>query len=310
MSAADLLPQVRFRQSLLFLIFPFITIFAFAEPLSENQEILSKVLEHLTTHYFRPLSPAELHTKSLTELFLSLDQETHLESVKPSESDFVRGLKDEKSIAKIQHLQNYAAYIQISFLGRRTANDFGQLLNQFVHKDIQTLILDLRGNSGGSLESGIALIEHFIPYGKLLFTFEGRDGLATKRYSKNTETRFFKIIILINAQTASTAEMIADSLRRYAHAQLIGEPTYGKRSVQEVFAVDSSHTLFLTTGHFILPDDSQEKIQPDVRMPSEKAFEQALSEITRKEVGSLHLTESETSVRDGKAVKAAAAPQL
>ncbi len=301
----------RRRQSFLFFIL-LVTpaFFIFAETASENPELLSKITTQLSSHYFRSLTPSELQAKSLTELFSSLDQGTHLKSVKPSESDFVRGLKEEKSIAKVQRLQNYAAYIQISFLGRRTTNDFEQLLNQFVREDIRTLILDLRDNSGGSLESGISLIEYFIPAGKLLFTFQGREGIETKYYSKKPAIRSLKIFVLINGQTASTAEMMADALRRYADAQLIGESTYGKRSIQEVFAINPSHILFLTTGHFILPDDSQKKIQPDVRAPSEKAFEQALSEITRKEVRSLHLTKTETGVREGKAVKAAAAPQL
>lgn len=307
---SDSFPPDPFKRFLLFLILFLITPFlVFAKQPLENQEILSKVLDHLKTHYFRPLTSEELQAKSQDELFSQLDQDTRLDAVRPSTLDFVRGLRKEKSIAEAKRLQQGVGYIQVSFLGRRTTRDFDKVLNQFIRDGVQDLILDLRGNSGGSLESGVALAEHFVPPGKLLFTFQGREGLETKYYSQKKRTKSFKILVLLDHKTASTAEMIASVLRRYAHARLIGEPTYGKRSIQESFAVDPSHILFLTTGHFILPEDSQKKLQPDFEVPSRKALEKALS-IVRKGKSRLLLTETETSVREGKAVQAAAAPQL
>ena len=104
--------------------------------------------------------------------------------------------------------------------------------------------------------------------------------METKELSQRTEIESIKITVLIGPKTASTAEMMAHALRRYAHALLIGEPTYGKRSVQGAFPVDPFHTLFLTTGYFVLPEDSQIKLQPDVRVPSRGSLQKALRIIT------------------------------
>jgi len=254
----------------------------FAQQPVKDQEILSKVLQHLQAHYFRSLTPVELQAKSLNELFSKLDKETHLEPAKPSELDFVRGLKEEKSIARVERFENHVGYVQISFLGRRTAHDFDKVLSRFIRDGVQNLILDLRGNPGGSLNSGIGVIEHLIPSGKLLFTFYGQGGVETKEYSQGTKIEPIKVTVLIDRKTASTAEMMADALKRYAYAQLIGEPTYGKRSVQGTFPVDPFHTLFLTTGHFVLPEESQIKIQPDVRASSGECLQKALRIITGK----------------------------
>lgn len=288
----------------LFLIVPFLV---FAQQPIENQEVLSKVLEHLKAHYFRLLNAEELQVKSLNELFSKLDEDTHLEPMKPSDLDFIRGLKAENSIAKATHFKNHLGYVRISFLGRRTAEDFDKILDQFGRNGVSNLILDLRGNQGGSLVAGIGIVEHFVPSGNLLFTFYGRNGQETKEYSKGIKTESFKLTVLVDRQTASTAEMIADALRRYAHAQLIGEPTYGKRSVQEAFPIDPYHVLFLTVGHFILPEDSQKKIQPDIQASSKESFEKALG-VMLGEKSELSLIETEVS--EGKAVQAAAAPQL
>lgn len=284
----------------------------FAAQPFDNPDILSKVLEHLTNHYYRTLNADELQAKSLDELFAKLDKDTHLESVKTPALDFVRGLSEENSIKKVEQIQKSVGYIQVSFLGRRTTPDFTEALESLEHEGIQNLILDLRGNSGGSIESGVEIIENFIPEGNLLFIFQGKTDKEAKRYSQKKTTNSFPLIVLIDGRTASTAEIIAFALQRYAHAKLIGEPTYGKRSIQEMFAVDATHTLFLTTGHFILLDYPTNKIQPDILTSSEKALEKAqlTLTITEKETKLYLLTETEIGVRKGKAVKAAAAPQL
>jgi len=310
MPFTDSLP-IRFRQFLFLFILIFTpAFFVFAEASLENPELLSKIIPQLTAHYFRPLTPAELQAKSLSELFSSLDKGTHLKSVKTPALDFVRGLSEENSIKKVEQIQKRVGYIQVSFLGRRTAPDFTEALESLDHEGIQNLILDLRGNSGGSIESGVEIIENFVPEGNLLFTFQGKTNKEAKRYSQKKKTASFPLIVLIDGRTASIAEIIAFALQRYAHATLIGEPTYGKRSIQEMFPVDATHTLFLTTGHFILPDYPTDKVQPDILMSSEKAFEKARLTITEKEAKRYLLTETETGVRNGKAVKAAAAPQL
>lgn len=260
---------------------------SFSQTLKDPDPLLTAILAKLKVHYFRPLSSEELKATSTEELLSSLDAETHLETVVPSSSDFVRGLERENSIPETYPLNESWGYIRILFWGRRASADFHKVLESFTQKGIQGLILDLRGNSGGSLESGISVLEHLLPAGALLFMVKDKNGKGSNRYCEKGNKPFFRIIVLIDGKTASTSEMVADALRRNIHAMLVGEPTYGKRSIQEAFLMDASHIFYVTTGFFELPGDvgRNKKIEPDLFALSEQALDEAQSLLKKRILG-------------------------
>lgn len=249
-----------------------------ADAQGEDFDLFLKMLPQIKAHYVRPLTPEEMQSRSFKGLLSKLDPDTHLEAVGPSSSDFVRGLQEEGSISKVYRPREGGGYLHIAFWGRRTAPDFDEAAEQLKKEGVRHLILDLRGNEGGDLESGVAFLERFIPPGQLLFTLRNRDPFEVKRYSRGMAQRIsMGLIVLTDQKTASTSEIVVDALQRYAHADLVGEPTRGKRSVQEAFPVDASHVLFLTTGYFYLPSESKSgKIEPDFSVSSDRALERAL----------------------------------
>jgi carboxyl-terminal processing protease len=95
-----------------------------------------------------------------------------------------------------------------------------------------------------------------LPSGAPLALYEGREGRALLYATGTAAPRQERLTLLINARTASSAELFAGVLRWHHRADLVGTPTVGKRTVQQVVRLDQAHLLFLTTGRFLAPDGS------------------------------------------------------
>jgi carboxyl-terminal processing protease len=93
-----------------------------------------------------------------------------------------------------------------------------------------------------------------LPLGAPLALYEGREGRALLYATGTAAPRQERLTLLINAHTASSAELFAGVLRWHHRAELVGMPTTGKRTVQQVVRLDQAYLLFLTTGRFLAPD--------------------------------------------------------
>ncbi len=133
-------------------------------------------------------------------------------------------------------LDNNIAYIQLTTFGENTAADLKKQLGDLMAKNPKGIILDLRDNGGGYLDTAVSVISEFVPSGVAVIEKSG-DGTE-----KSTDVRpgglatDFKIpmIVLVNAYSASASEITAGTLQDYGRAKLLGETTYGKGTVQIV----------------------------------------------------------------------------
>lgn len=137
--------------------------------------------------------------------------------------------------------------------------------------DLRGLVLDLRGNGGGSTEGAIEALAYFLP-GATLFPMRRRDGgIEVERAPLREGPRWESpVAVLVDGDTASAAEMLAGALSAYRRAVVVGERTYGKGCAQE-YLDDDAHAgvLRLTTLLFALPDGSplqKTGLSPDVRL--------------------------------------------
>jgi carboxyl-terminal processing protease len=146
-------------------------------------------------------------------------------------------------------------YLRLSFFGRRTLEDLRKALSDFF-PPLCALTIDLRDNSGGSFAQALRLAELFLPLGAPLTLYEDRQGRALLYSTGTAAPRQERLTLLINARTASSAELFAGVLRWHHRAELVGAPTTGKRTVQQVVRLDQAYLLFLTTGRFLAPDGS------------------------------------------------------
>jgi carboxyl-terminal processing protease len=166
--------------------------------------------------------------------------------------------------------------IHISSVGLNTGDDLEVLLKELSGKDIQGIILDLRGNTGGYLEPTVEIANMLVPRGIVLQTV---DQSGDRRvYSSNLRnTPFSSIVVLVDRFTASAAEVIASALQD-SGATVVGETTFGKGLVQSVYGMRTGGALKLTTEEYfrrsgesineigVIPDVIVENT-PGIRMP-------------------------------------------
>ena len=141
---------------------------------------------------------------------------------------------------------------------------------------IRGAIVDLRGNPGGRLDEAVATADLFLREGRIVST-HGR-GPAADEVHDATASRTdwdWPVVVLIDGQSASAAEILAGSLQEHGRARLVGAPSYGKGSVQSVFEYEDGSALKLTIARYYLPSgrpiEDRRGLLPDVPAPPANA---------------------------------------
>ena len=126
---------------------------------------------------------------------------------------------------------------------------------EFLHaKGATSLVLDLRNNPGGFLDQAIHVAEVFLPYGQLILTQKGRNGLRDNTYeSKNRAADQIPLVILVNENTASASEIVAGAMQDHDRALIVGQTSFGKGLVQTIIPLDYGAGLTLTSAKYYTP---------------------------------------------------------
>lgn len=144
-----------------------------------------------------------------------------------------------------------------SFTGNTTEEDIKKALTAFADSGKTKLIIDLRGNPGGYLESAVALASYFIPEGKMIVSedYNGKaDNIDHRSYGYPLLTRIHpKIAVLVDGGSASASEIVAGALVDNGVATLVGEKTFGKGSVQVVVPLTDDTLLKITVAKWLTP---------------------------------------------------------
>ena len=144
---------------------------------------------------------------------------------------------------------HYFRYMQINSVGLATGNDVRRAIERMQSEDVQGIILDLRGNTGGYLDVTVDIANQLVPQGVILQTVN-RAGRRRTYSSVLPEPPFNNIVVLVNRFTASAAEVIASALQDSGAAIIVGEPTFGKGLVQSVYTLQTGGALKLTTEEY------------------------------------------------------------
>ena len=220
-----------------------------------NDPVKAEILRQIREVYLFDVDVSGLEVLSVPEIIARLDPDTRMVEMRRMSLDFIRGFEPEGSVADVRALGGGRGYFRLVFFGRRTLEDVRKVLDGF-DPPLCTLAIDLRDNAGGSFEQALRLSEMFLPPGAPLAIYEGREGRALLYATGTATPRQERLLIVINAGTASSAELFAGVLRWHRRAELVGVPTAGKRTVQRAVRLDQAHLLFLTTGRFLAPDGS------------------------------------------------------
>lgn len=149
---------------------------------------------------------------------------------------------------------------------------FRDAIAEFANARTDKLIIDLRGNPGGFLEVSVDLVSWFLPVGKVIVTEDyGDDSRDRAHRSRGYDvfTDQLKLVVLIDQGSASASEIFAGALSEHGKATLIGTPSFGKGSVQQVFDVTETSSVKVTIAHWLTPDGnsiSDGGVAPDIEV--------------------------------------------
>lgn len=147
-------------------------------------------------------------------------------------------------------------YVRITQFSEPTAQELAQKVDALLSQGMQALIMDLRFNPGGLLNSGVDVCGLFVPPKTMVVYTEGRDASQHREYftDRNAKPRpNFPLAILVNNGSASAAEIVSGALKDLNRAILVGETTFGKGSVQSVIQLPDGSALRLTTARYYTP---------------------------------------------------------
>lgn len=147
-----------------------------------------------------------------------------------------------------------AAVIELSRFGGRTDQEWDSIVTEINQQNnLKGVILDVRNNPGGYLDGAVDISSEFIPEG-LVVTQEGR--MTNKKYTVTKKGRLTQlpVEVLINKGSASASEIVAGALRDRRQAQLIGENSFGKGTVQDAMELGGGAGLHVTVGRWVLPN--------------------------------------------------------
>ena len=167
----------------------------------------------------------------------------------------VRDEISRKSVQDAFWLHPGIAYVKVLNFGETTGQELATTLARLGEENIKGLVLDLRGNPGGLLNTAVEVADHFLPKGAVVVSQYGRSS-PKKVYAayNGNHGRDYSIVVLVDRMSASAAEIVSGALQDHDRALILGEGTFGKGLVQTVFPLSDRRTaLALTTAHFYTP---------------------------------------------------------
>jgi carboxyl-terminal processing protease len=166
-------------------------------------------------------------------------------------------------------------YIKVSSFSKQTRDELEEALQDLEGQGMKALVLDLRTNPGGLLQSATEVTELFLERDRLIVYTKGRLSNSNQKYYSGS-TRIhsgYPIVVMLNFASASASEIFAGALQDWDTAVLVGQTSFGKGTVQTVFSLSDTEAVKLTTAKYYTP--SGRNIHKDTPKSDEAANEPA-----------------------------------
>lgn len=212
----------------------------------------------------------------------------HMEIVRDGENDYL-GFDVERSNVSVptvasRMLDNNIGYIAISEFDAVTEEQFSKALKDLEDQGMEKLIIDLRNNLGGLLQTCCDMLRQMLPKGLIVYT-EDKYG-QREEYTCDGENEFTKpLVVLVNGYSASAAEIFSGAIKDYGIGTLVGTTTFGKGIVQRIVNLEDGTAVKLTISKYFTPkgtDIHQKGIEPDVTVELDDSLKNKVT-ITEEE---------------------------
>ena len=223
----------------------------------------------------------------------------------------VASVKDAKILPAEIGGEFQVGYVRITQFNVPTAEDLGKKLDELEKKGMQALVLDLRYNPGGLLNSAVDVAGQFLPPKTVVASTEGRVASQSRSYRTADKVKprpQFPLAVLTNTSSASGSEIVAGALKDLNRAIIVGETTFGKGSVQSVIQLQDGSAMRLTTAKYYTPSKQvihEVGVAPTIRAtltPEQERMlmlqrrEDSMSESERKELANFRDPQLERAV--------------
>ena len=175
----------------------------------------------------------------------------------PLTFDLVRDDIPRPSVDVAFMLKPGIGYVHVTGFMETTSREVGDALERFRKQggELHGLVIDLRGNPGGLLNEAVGMADKFLQKGQIVVSQKGRafpDQVYRASHGEDGSDKY-PIVVLVNRNTASAAEIVSGALQDHDRALIVGETTFGKGLVQTVFPISENTGLALTTYHYYTP---------------------------------------------------------
>jgi len=159
------------------------------------------------------------------------------------------------SVPFAMELENGIGYVPVLSVTETSFVEVKAAVDSLRNEGIQELILDLRGNPGGTLDQGIQITDYFLEPGQMVVETRGRGLNQNETFSASRIQPYpdLAVVVLVDERSASASEIIAGALQDHDRAVVMGAPTWGKGSVQTLYPLTGGNILRLTTARWYTP---------------------------------------------------------
>lgn len=160
-------------------------------------------------------------------------------------------------------------YMQISSFDENTGDLFNKAIKDLKSKNVKGIIVDLRENGGGYLDTSVESVSNFIPKGKLVVYTVDKNKKKESHYSKGGNAIGMPLVLLTDGDTASAAEIFTGAIRDYKLGTVIGDKTFGKGIVQETLQYNDGSALKVTVSKWYTPNGNNcqhNGFNPDIKV--------------------------------------------
>ncbi len=191
----------------------------------------------------------------------------HQGETEPEEIEIVRAEIELSSVHF--EMRGDIAYINITHFSERTNEELSSALQSLTEKAATGIILDLRSNPGGILQTVVDVASHFLKEGIIVSVVDNQDKHATSVVKSNGVVTDLPLVVLVDSYSASGSEVLAGALQDHARATIAGTKTYGKGSVNILRQLKDGSGLYITTARWLTPKGrliEGEGIYPDYEL--------------------------------------------
>jgi len=195
----------------------------------------------------------------------------HQGETEPEEIEIVRAEIELSSV--YFEMRGDIAYINIAYFSERTNEELSPVLQSITQEAATGIILDLRSNPGGLLQTVVDVASRFLKEGVVVDVVDNQGQHTASTVKPKGTTTDLPLVVLVDSYSASGSEVLAGALQDYARAIIAGTKTYGKGSVNILHQLEDGSGLYITTARWLTPNGRPiegEGIDPDYELDLEE----------------------------------------